>query len=723
MSDTCLVQSVPPRQSGFEFDLLGSLEVSRAGRPVEFGSAKERALLAILVLRLGEVVSIDSLIDVLWGAQLPADPLGSLHVLISRLRKALGADCIVTRGRGYALSVDAESIDLVRFERLLASGRASLAAGDAREAASTLRRALALWRGEPLADLPPEQVVEAERHRLGALRWAALEARIDADLALGEHAALLPELEYAVREHPVRERSIAQLMLAQYRCGRQSEALETYRLARSRLVETLGLEPGSELQQLERKILQHAPSLAAPGQARPTLHRQMRAVETRYARSGDVSIAYQVAGEGPFDVVFIFGWVSHVEMAWHVPAYRGLFERLGSFARLIIFDKRGTGMSDRPQGAPTLETRMDDVRVVMDAAGSERAAIIGMSDGAPMSLLFAATYPDRTRALVLFGGLARTLWAPDYPWGWTEAALQDSADEWVQSAEPGYYEQVAHFVSPDASDDEHAALATFLRYGATPSAADAADEMNLSIDVREVLPTISVPALVLHCAGDPLCPVGGGRHLAERIPGAAYVEVPGRYHVPSVAEAGVVADEFERFLLAVWDKDGWAEVEHDRVLATILYTDILGPTSRLPELGDAGWKGLMDRYRALVRRQLLRYRGRELDVSGDGLFASFDGPARGIRCAGAISDAARELGLAARAGLHTGECHLVDGKIGGIAVHIGARVAGEAKAGEVLVSGTVKDLVVGSGIEFEDRGMHELKGVPGEWHLFVVEHA
>jgi class 3 adenylate cyclase len=277
--------------------------------------------------------------------------------------------------------------------------------------------------------------------------------------------------------------------------------------------------------------------------------------------------------------------------------------------------------------------------------------------------------------------------------------------------------------SPTAGEDEIAALATFLRYGATPGAIEAVSRMNMSIDVREVLPTISVPTLVLHCAGDPWCPVGGGRYLAERIPGAEYVELRGEYHVPALAEARAMADEFEPFLLAVWDKDGWGEFEPDRVLATILFTDIVGSTARLAELGDTGWQRLLDQHHALVRRQLSRFRGRELNTMGDGFFASFDGPARGIRCAGAISQAMVELGLEVRAGLHTGECQLVDGAIGGLAVHIGARVAAAAKAGEVLVSGTVKDLVAGSGIQFDDRGVHELKGVPGEWHLYGVEHS
>jgi class 3 adenylate cyclase len=241
--------------------------------------------------------------------------------------------------------------------------------------------------------------------------------------------------------------------------------------------------------------------------------------------------------------------------------------------------------------------------------------------------------------------------------------------------------------------------------------------------VRHVLPAITLPTLVLHCEGDPWCDVREGRYLAEQIPGATYLELPGNFHFPAAAEVGPVAEEAERFLRATWNGDGWAEPDQDRVLATILFTDIVGSTARLAEIGDAGWRALLQQHHALVRRQLARYRGRELDVSGDGFFASFDGPARGIRCANAISEAVRELGLPVRAGLHTGECHLVDGKIAGIAVHIGARVAGEAKAGEVLVSGTVKDLVAGSGIEFEDRGMHELRGVPGEWHLFGVEHA
>lgn len=444
--------------------------------------------------------------------------------------------------------------------------------------------------------------------------------------------------------------------------------------------------------------------------------------QTRYARSGDVGIAYQVSGDGPFDLVFVPGSVSHLELAWQVPAFREWFERLGSFARLIGFDKRGTGMSDRVDGTTTLEARMDDVRAVMDAAGSKRAAILGVSEGVPLSVLFAATYPERTGALVLYGGFARFLWAPDYPWGVTEAAcLQEIADDWAGASQPGYLEQVAREGSPNAGEDEIAALAKFFRYGSSPGADEALNRMNMGIDVRHVLPAVSVPTLVLHCARDPWCDVGGGRYLAESIPGATYVELPGDYHAPAVAEVGALADEMEHFLRATWQADGWAEVEQDRVLATILFTDIVGSTARLAELGDAAWKALLDKHHAAVRRQLSRFRGRELNMTGDGFFATFDGPARGIQCATAIGRAVADLGLEIRAGLHTGECQLVDGQIGGIAIHIGARVAAEAKAGEVLVSSTVKDLVAGSGIQFDDRGVYELRGVPGEWHLYGVE--
>jgi class 3 adenylate cyclase len=442
--------------------------------------------------------------------------------------------------------------------------------------------------------------------------------------------------------------------------------------------------------------------------------------ETRYARSGDISIAYQVMGEGPFDVVYVPPAVSHVELAWQVPGIADFLDRFASFCRLIRFDKRGTGMSDRVSGAPTLETRMDDVRAVMDAVGCEEAAIVGVSEGGPMSILFAATYPERTWALVLEGSFARELWAPDYPWGIRE-------DEWErESAEDerawGTHEQslgLARALAPSADEENLRAFATMLRLGASPGAAAALNRMNREIDVRHVLPAVRVPTLVLNRTGEHSFIVNGSRYLAQHIAGARHVEFPGVDHAIFSAHPERALAAIEQFLTETWEDRGRHE-EADRVLATVLFTDIVGSTAKASELGDARWRELLEAHHALIRRQLVRFRGRELDTAGDGFFASFDGPARGIRCACSITEGVRELGIEVRAGLHTGECELMNGKIGGIAVHIGARVAAQAGPGEVVVSGTVKDLVAGSGIGFRERGTVALKGVPGEWPLFSV---
>jgi class 3 adenylate cyclase len=453
----------------------------------------------------------------------------------------------------------------------------------------------------------------------------------------------------------------------------------------------------------------------AHGQAYPP----SMAAETRYARSGDVSIAYQVVGDGPFDVVFVPPATSHVELGWEIPNMRTFREGISSFARLIFFDKRGTGMSDRVTGAPTLETRMDDVRAVMDAAGSERAAIMGWSEGVAMSALFAATYPQRAWALVLYGGFARGLRAPDYPWGPTEAdALRMIDSERASDEQPGTAAEIARSGMPTASDDEIAAMARLLRQSISPGASEALNRMNIQIDIRHVLPAIRVPTLVLHNAGDRWVVVERGRDLATRIPGAEFVQFPMEGHMTPAADMPRVLEEIERFLHAAWEAD--AHGEPDRQLATLLFTDIVDSTSQLARLGDAGWRELLERHHALVRTELSRARGTEVDTAGDGFFAAFDGPARAVRCAKSIADGMRELGLDVRSGLHTGECEIVDGKMSGIAVHTGARVAAHAAPGEVLVSSTVKDLVAGSGLEFEDRGVHELKGIPGEWRLYAA---
>jgi len=444
--------------------------------------------------------------------------------------------------------------------------------------------------------------------------------------------------------------------------------------------------------------------------------------ETRYARSGDVNIAYQVLGAGPLDLVFAPGFVSNVELGWTVPGRGDFLHALGSFARVIQFDKRGTGMSDRVRDLPTLETRMDDVRAVMDATRSERAALFGVDTGGTMSLLFAATYPERTSALVLYGAFARTLWAPDYPWGLTEQEyllrIEEVESSWGMRE---YGREIAGRYSPSIGDEQRDAWAAYLRQSASPGAIASFERMNMEIDVRHVLPAIHTPTLVLHRTGDRVVDIGAGRFLAEQIPGARFVELPGEDHSPFTGGFEPLVEATEQFLREVRSERAWEESEPRRVLATVLFTDIVGSTAKAAELGDARWRELLGEHHSLIRRQLTRFRGTELDTAGDGFFASFDGPARGIRCASAITEAVKELGIEVRAGLHTGECELLDAKVGGIAVHIGARVAKEAAPGEVLVSSTVKDLVAGSRIGFRERGSAELKGVPGEWRLFAVE--
>jgi pimeloyl-ACP methyl ester carboxylesterase len=438
--------------------------------------------------------------------------------------------------------------------------------------------------------------------------------------------------------------------------------------------------------------------------------------ETRYAKSGDIHIAYQVIGKGPLDLVYVPGFVSHLEHQWQNPRWAHMLRRLASFSRLIMFDKPGTGLSDRLAAIPTLEQRMDDVRAVMDAVGSERAAFFGVSEGGPMSILFAATYPQRTSALVLYGTYARRMWAPDHPWGRTEAdmhaILERMERDWGKDANLGLW-------APSVANNEEIcrAVATYYRLAASPGAALTVMRLTTEIDVRNVLPAVRVPTLVMHRSGDRVTRIEQGRYLAEHIRNAKLVELAGDDHIPSIGDGDAVIDEIEEFLTGIRPTDT------DRVLATILFTDIVGSTERAITLGDRRWRELLEQYYAVARRELLRFRGREIDTAGDGLFAAFDGPARAIRCACRVRDEVRPLGIDLRSGLHAGECEVLGEKISGIAVHIGARVAASAAAGEVLVSNTVKDLVAGAGIRFESRGTHVLKGVPGEWPLFVVAGA
>ena len=437
---------------------------------------------------------------------------------------------------------------------------------------------------------------------------------------------------------------------------------------------------------------------------------------THYARSGNVNIAYQAVGDGPLDLVFVHGWVSHVELAWEEPTLARFLERLASFSRLILFDKRGTGLSDRVavDALPTLEQRMDDLRAVMDAAGSQHAALFGVSEGGNMSALFAATYPERTRALATFGMFAKRVWSADYPWAPTPA--QREAEYALIEREWGNLMDLSSLVPSMVGDGAFAQrIATYLRRAASPGSAVALLRMNTQIDIRHVLPAIHVPTLILHRRGDHDSNIEEGRYIAARIPGARLVELAGEDHLPWIGDQDSVLDEIEEFLTGTRPS-----VEPDRVLATVLFTDIVGSTEHAARLGDREWRSLLERHHAIARREIARFRGREIKSTGDGFLVTFDGPARAVRCACAIRDGVRALGLDIRAGAHTGEIELASSDVAGIAVHIGARVAAAAGAGEVLVSSTVKDLVSGSGLAFVDRGVQPLPGVPGEWRLYAV---
>jgi class 3 adenylate cyclase/pimeloyl-ACP methyl ester carboxylesterase len=434
--------------------------------------------------------------------------------------------------------------------------------------------------------------------------------------------------------------------------------------------------------------------------------------EVRYARSEDVHIAYQVVGDGPVDLVYSPGIWSNLEIMWEWPAWADYLDRLASFSRLILFDMRGIGLSDRGSQAPILELQTNDIGAVMDAVGAETATIFGGARAGAMAMLFAATHPHRTRALILYAPIARTLAADDWPSGMSEQEQRRFVERFT--AEMGTGENL-DLQGPSFDPAFKTWWARFERLVATPGAYQELANIFTPLDVRQVLPHIQAPTLVLHRAGDRIVKAAQGRAIAEAIQGARFVELPGKDHIPFLGNKDVLVDEIEEFLTGVRPAP-----ETDRILATVLFTDIVGSTERASAMGDTAWRSLLQRHHAIVRKELQRFRGREVDTAGDGFLATFEGPARGIRCAEAIRGNLRGIGLDIRSGLHTGEVEIMGEGISGIAVHIGARVAALAKPGEILASSTVKDLVAGSGLIFEDRGSHQLKGVPDEWHLFAV---
>jgi len=438
-------------------------------------------------------------------------------------------------------------------------------------------------------------------------------------------------------------------------------------------------------------------------------------LDINFAPSGDVNVAYHVVGDGPVDIVYVQGAWSHLEVQWELPAYRRFCEMLGEFARVIRFDKRGMGMSDRVPGATPLDVRMDDITAVMDAVGSESAALIGESEGGPLYMLFAAVHPERTTGLILMGAEVRERTDDEWPWGESteedfEASMEKVPEVW------GKQGRFMEFLAPSQETTPWLQewMARLQRNANTPGGIQGFMRMAFDIDVRDIVSTIHTPTLVIHSKGDLICHVENGRYLAREIPEARYVELPGADHVPWFHPDPVVG-EVREFLTG-----HRVALTPDRYLATVLFTDIVGSTDRAAEVGDDRWRELLEIHNTLLRTQLDRFRGVEVNTAGDGFLATFDGPARAIQCAQDIQHQVNTVGLEVRAGVHTGEIERIGDDVAGIAVHIGARIAGLAGPNEVFVSRTVKDLVAGSGIKFEDRGEHALKGVPDEWHIYAA---
>lgn len=437
--------------------------------------------------------------------------------------------------------------------------------------------------------------------------------------------------------------------------------------------------------------------------------------ETHYTLSDGVNIAYQVVGDGPIDLVLVPGWVSNIEVFWEEPKVSRFLRRLAEFSRLILFDKRGTGLSDRGTDTPTLEERMDDVRAVMDTVGSQQTALLGYSEGGPMCAMFAATYPERTIGLIMIGSYARRTRMPDYPFGPTPA----ERDKFIDSLALDWpNDSLLDERAPSAVGDARFASwwTRFLRMGASPGAAAALTRANSEIDVRHVLPTIQVPALVLHAKGDRVIEVGEGRHIADNIPGAKFIEIDSDDHLPWLVGADDILRSIEEFLTGERSKR-----VRERVLSTIMFTDIVGSTQMAAKRGDRDWRDLREAHDSLIRRELASFNGTEINTTGDGFVMAFDGPARAVRCAGAVRETVTGIGIKIRAGIHTGECELVRGEYSGMALHIAARIADLAPSREIIVSRTVKDLVAGSGLDFKDFGIHALKGVPDDWQLYRVQ--
>ncbi len=700
-----------------EFHVLGPLEVTSGGRLLPVGGTRTRAVLAFLLLNANAVVSADRLAEELWPGLAPGRAAANLQVRLSELRKALRSvgegDRLATQAPGYVLRVTPGELDVLRFRQIAASGREALAAGDAATAVRLLDESLALWRGPALADLGDLQFATAEQARLEEERLGVLESRVDAQLMCGRHREPIAELETLTTRHPLRERFWSQRLLALYRAGRQADALRAYRELRSTLIGQLGIEPGPELRDLEARILRQDSAL----EYRPARQTARAQPQTLYAQNGDIHIAYQVLGDGESDIVFVPGAMSHLDLLWEDPETASFFRRLATLGRLILFDKRDTGLSDRAPAYSPLEERMDDVRAVMHAAGSGEAALFGYSEGAPMSILFAATYPERVSSLILGAATARYRRAPDYPCGRGSDEMLDSlekiaAHRWGQGATIDWF-------LPSRASSPHARqmFARFERMAVSPSAFLRIVRMVREIDVRAVLPAIHVPTLVIQRLEDIMTPPCHGRYLASHIAGARYFEQPGDHALRFAGSGDIdgLFDEIEDFLTGASHRR-----DHDRVLATILLAEAVDSTAHADKASDRPQPAHLDAHSAAISQRVRSYRGRLRESTAQSILATFDAPGQAIRSAAAIRADASAHGIRLRAGIHTGEVDLVGGEIGGISVDIVRRVTARAQPAEILVSRTVKDLVVGSGVSFADRGSHELTGTADRWPLFAV---
>jgi len=702
-----------------EFSVLGPVEVTAAGRPLALGGARARGVLAMLLAHANQVVSADRLAEELWAGH-PADKAAaSLQVRLSELRKAFRSagedDRLATRPPGYLLTVAPGDLDSLRFTRLASEGTAALGAGDAVMAAQRLTEALALWRGPAFAgiDVPS---VRAEGGRLEEMRLAALESRAEALLAAGRHGEAIAELETLTAAHPLRERLWSLRMLALYQAGRQADALHAYGDLRGILADELGIDPGPALRDLHARIVRQDPALDQPASRRGA-GVPAAAPQTRYVQAADgLHIAYQILGHGERDIVFVPGLMSHLELLWESQETGEFFRRLATLGRLILFDKRDTGLSDRAPGAATLEERIDDVRAVMRAAGSERAVLFGYSEGAPMSILFAATYPERVSALILGSAAARWSPAPDYPCGQGPEemfrALYDIAENrWGQGDTIDWY-----LPSRAGSPRARQLIGRFERMAISPSTFQRMLAMIREIDVRDVLPAIHVPTLVVQRLGDRITTPFHGRYLAAHIAGARYFEQPGDHSLRFAAggEGGALIGEIADFLAGAGQP-----AEPDRVLVTILLAHAAGSPAEAGT-GAPGLPGPLTGREAVTRTIVQAHRGRWIRGGGQAILATFDAPGQAIRCAATVRDAAAAAGIRLACGIHTGEIDLAGDKIAGASVDIATSVAALARPTEILVSRTVKDLLTGSGIAFTARGSHQLTSTAGRWPLFAV---